>query len=151
MGCRSFQRAICRRGREPTRLGPGCNIDAPKISTGPLGASASTVTTTRRLAMGYARQSTITATGGHWLWRQWLRAIVAAIWTTSSEQRPVGTGSATSTTSMGTAAFPAASPLITSACSRQRRNSTLATGPRARTGLWSPWYAARCGANVWSQ
>ncbi len=67
MGCRSLQHAISRRGRgrEPTCLGPGCNSDASKISTGPLGAAASSVTTTRRLTMGYARQFTITAAGGH--------------------------------------------------------------------------------------
>src|SRR5439155_227733 len=89
LGALSPLHSICRRGhgREPTSLslGPGCNIEASKISTGPLGAAASSVTTTRRLTMGYARQFTITATGAHRVWRQRLRAIVATVRTTCSE------------------------------------------------------------------
>src|SRR5438270_6794883 len=153
MGCRSFQHAICRSGqrRELTCLVPGCNIDASKISTGLLGAIASTVTTTRRHAMGYARQFTVTTTGTHWIWWQRLRPIVAAIWTTGSEQRSLGTTCPGPATSVGTAAFPAASLLITSANSRQRCNSILATGSGTRTRLWGSWYAARCGSHVWHQ
>ena len=155
MGCRSHQHAICRRGhgREPTSLslGPGCNIEASKISTGPLGAAASSVTTTRRLTMGYARQFTITAAGGHRVWRQWLWAIVATVWTTCSEQRSLGTSCPVSAGSMGTAAFPAATLLTTSIGSRQCCNSILATGSRTRTGLWRSRYSARCCANVWCQ